>query len=98
MGNSPKTDAAVSSEPDITPVRMEGAAWETTDLHVLHGPDPVFSWFSGTGLQPVLQSLPDDLRARFEQEVRTRLRVAYPDVDGVVVMPFRRVFVVVHVA
>src|SRR5690606_34606066 len=37
-------------------------AWETTYLHVLEGPDPVFTWVSGTGARPTLQALPDGLR------------------------------------
>jgi trans-aconitate 2-methyltransferase len=69
-------------------------AWETTYLHVLEGPDPVFSWVSGTGARPTLQALPDDLRAQFEEEFKRRLREAYPEEHGAVVMPFRRVFVV----
>jgi trans-aconitate 2-methyltransferase len=69
-------------------------AWETTYLHVLTGPDPVFAWVSGTGARPTLQALPDDLRAGFEAEFRDRLAAAYPARDGRVVLPFRRVFVV----
>ena len=69
-------------------------AWETTYLHVLTGPDPVFAWVSGTGARPTLQALPDELRASFEEEYRSRLRAAYPAVDGRVVLPFRRIFVV----
>ena len=69
-------------------------AWETTYLHVLTGPDPVFTWVSGTGARPTLQALPDDLRPAFEEEFRRRLRAAYPERDGRVVLPFRRVFVV----
>ncbi len=71
-------------------------AWETTYLHVLHGPDPVFAWVSGTGARPTLQALPADLRARFEEEFRLRLREAYPDRGHGVVLPFRRVFAVAH--
>lgn len=71
-------------------------AWETTYLHVLHGPDPVFTWVSGTGARPTLQALPAELRARFEEEFRRRLRQAYPDRGHGVVLPFRRVFVVAH--
>jgi trans-aconitate 2-methyltransferase len=71
-------------------------AWETVYLHVLTGPDPVFAWVSGTGARPTLQALPDDLRPGFEEEFRRRLREAYPERDGVVVLPFRRVFVVVR--
>ncbi|MCX6400776.1 MAG: methyltransferase domain-containing protein [Propionibacteriales bacterium] len=69
-------------------------AWETTYLHVLQGPDPVFTWVSATGARPTLQALPDDLRPAFEAEFRARLRAAYAEDDHGVVMPFRRVFVV----
>lgn len=70
--------------------------WETTYLHVLHGPDPVLRWISATGARPVLAGLPDDLRPRFEDEYGAALREAYPPRahDGTVVLPFRRVFVV----
>lgn len=73
-------------------------AWETTYLHVLTGPDPVFTWVSGTGARPTLQALPDDLRPRFEAEFRRRLAAAYPEQEYGVVLPFRRVFVVAQVA
>jgi trans-aconitate 2-methyltransferase len=72
-------------------------AWETTYLHVLEGQDPVFRWVSGTGARPTLEALPSDLRADFEDEFKARLRVAYPERSGVVVLPFRRVFVVARV-
>ena len=63
---------------------------------MLHGEDPVFTWVSGTGARPTLQALPDDLRPAFEEEFKRRLREAYPERDGAVVLPFRRVFVVAH--
>ena len=69
-------------------------AWETTYLHVLTGSDPVFTWVSGTGARPTLQALPEDLRPAFEAEFKERLRAAYPEQDGRVVLPFRRIFVV----
>jgi len=69
--------------------------WETTYTHVLSGPDPVFTWVSGTGARPTLQALPDDLRADFESEFKRRLAAAYPvRSDGTVLLPFRRVFAV----
>jgi trans-aconitate 2-methyltransferase len=69
--------------------------WETTYTHVLRGPDPVFTWVSGTGARPTLQALPDDLRVRFESEFKCRLAAAYPvRPDGTVLLPFRRVFAV----
>ena len=69
-------------------------AWETTYLHVLTGPDPVFTWVSGTGARPTLQALPPGLREEFEEEFKRRLREAYPDRGHGVVLPFRRIFVV----
>jgi trans-aconitate 2-methyltransferase len=69
-------------------------AWETTYLHLLQGADPVFAWVSGTGARPVLQALPNALRAEFEQEYRRLLREAYPRGEHGTVLPFRRVFAV----
>jgi trans-aconitate 2-methyltransferase len=72
--------------------------WETTYTHVLRGPDPVFTWVSGTGTRPTLQALPLDLRPAFEAEFKRRLAAAYPvRGDGTVLLPFRRVFAVAHV-
>lgn len=71
-------------------------AWETTYLHVLHGQDPVYEWVAATSALPTLQALPDDLRERFEYELKHRLREAYPNHGGVI-MPFRRVFVVARI-
>jgi trans-aconitate 2-methyltransferase len=71
-------------------------AWETTYLHQLTGPDPVFTWVSATSARPVLQTLPGQLRTQFAQEFKKRLRAAYPDRPGGVLLPFRRVFFVAH--
>jgi trans-aconitate 2-methyltransferase len=73
-------------------------AWETTYLHVLSGPDPVFTWVSGTGARPTLRALPDGLRGDFEDVFKRRLRAAYPERSGRVVLPFRRIFVVARLA
>lgn len=69
-------------------------AWETTYLHVLTRPDPVWEWISGTGARPVLQALPENLRADFAATYRARLRAAYPAEPYGTVLPFRRVFAV----
>ncbi len=71
-------------------------AWETTYLHLLSGPDPVFRWISGTGARPILQALPDELRPGFESEYRALLNEAYPSQPYGTVLPFRRIFVVAH--
>jgi len=68
-------------------------AWETTYLHVLRGPDPVFEWVSGTAAAPTLQALPEPHRSTFSAELKRRLRLAYPPGPHGTVLPFRRVFV-----
>jgi trans-aconitate 2-methyltransferase len=73
---------------------FEVDAWETTYLHVLPGEDAVFEWISGTSLLPTRAALPPELYERFAEELRTRLRAAYPARGGRVVLPFRRIFVV----
>lgn len=79
---------------DLAGLGCEVDAWETTYLHVLHGPDPVFRWISGTGARPVLQALDPEQRPAFEAEYRSRLAAAYPSRPYGTVLPFRRVFVV----
>ena len=69
-------------------------AWETTYLHVLHGPDPVTEWYKGSGLRPVLAALGPDEAREFVRQYGARVRAAYPAADYGTVLPFRRVFVV----
>jgi trans-aconitate 2-methyltransferase len=72
--------------------------WETTYLHVLTGPDPVFAWVSATGARPTLEALPGGLREEFAADFKARLAEAYPERDGRVVLPFRRIFAVAGTA
>jgi trans-aconitate 2-methyltransferase len=81
---------------DLAELGCSVDAWETTYLHVLTGPDPVFRWISGTGARPVLQALPDDQRAEFVAEYQQLLNGAYPGRPYGTVLPFRRIFVVAH--
>jgi len=69
-------------------------AWETTYLHVLHGPDPVTEWYKGTGLRPVLSALRPDEASEFVRQYGVLVRAAYPAAAYGTVLPFRRVFVV----
>ncbi len=69
--------------------------WETEYYQVLEGDDPVFEWVKGTGLRPILRGLSDGERARFVDEYRRRLRIAYPArADGRTIYPCRRLFIV----
>lgn len=71
-------------------------AWETTYLHLLHGPDPVTEWYKGTGLRPVLSALGPDEAREFVEQYGALVRAAYPAAPYGTVLPFRRVFVVAH--
>jgi trans-aconitate 2-methyltransferase len=69
--------------------------WETTYLHPLDGPDPVFQWFRGSWLRPVLTRLDEAEADAFEAEYSSLMAQIYPpDESGVVLLPFRRVFMV----
>lgn len=70
--------------------------WETTYLHVLHGPDPVLQWMRGTGARPTLAALPAQRREEFAAEYAALLREAYPEGPAGTVLPFRRIFAVAH--
>ncbi|MFL6089748.1 MAG: methyltransferase domain-containing protein [Aeromicrobium sp.] len=72
-------------------------AWETTYLHTLYGPNPVFDWVASTSARPTLDALPPEVREGFETEFKAQLSAAYPPRKGTVVLPFRRVFVVARV-
>jgi trans-aconitate 2-methyltransferase len=81
---------------DLAELGCSVDGWETTYLHVLSGPNPVFRWIIGTGARPVLQALPDDQRAEFVAEYQQLLAEAYPSRPYGTVLPFRRIFVVAH--
>lgn len=75
---------------------LEPDVWQTTYVHVFHGPDPVLEWVKGTALRPVLSAL-DDPREReeFLSEYAAALRAAYPqNRRGETWFPFRRTFAV----
>jgi trans-aconitate 2-methyltransferase len=71
-------------------------AWETTYLHLLHGPDPITEWYKGSGLRPVLAVLSPEEAREFVEEYGERVRAAYPAAPYGTVLPFRRVFAVAH--
>jgi trans-aconitate 2-methyltransferase len=79
---------------DLHQLGCEVNAWETTYLHVLTGPDPVFRWICSTGARPVLQALPEEVREVFVAEYKAALARAYPPRSYGTLLPFRRVFVV----
>ncbi len=74
-------------------------AWDTTYLHVLPAadPHPVLTWVEGTGLRPVRAALDPEQWAAYRAALAERIAAEYPAEDGVVLFPFRRIFVVAQV-
>lgn len=69
--------------------------WTTTYLHVLNGPDPVFTWMSSTGLRPFLAALEGPAQDAFAAAMKAAYSRAYPpEPDGTTLFAFRRLFVV----
>jgi trans-aconitate 2-methyltransferase len=72
--------------------------WETTYIHELTGPTPVFDWISGTALTEVRARLSDDAWASYRSQLLPLLAALYPiRDDGKTFFPFRRLFVVARV-
>ncbi|MEA1904104.1 MAG: methyltransferase domain-containing protein [Actinomycetota bacterium] len=70
-------------------------SWRTTYFQTLTGPDPVWTWVTGSLLRPVLAVLDDDECLRLERECKDAYREAYPPRDdGATTLPFSRLFLV----
>lgn len=73
--------------------------WVTEYVHVLRGEDPVVQWAMGTSLRPFLDVLQGEAREGFLGTYRAAMRAAYPpQADGVVLLPFRRIFMLARMA
>ena len=89
-------DDAAGYATRLTALGAEVDAWETTYVHLLPaaGEHPVLRWMEGTALRPVRARLDDAAWLSFRAELGERLAAAYPVESGLVVFPFRRIFVV----
>ncbi|HVY71044.1 MAG TPA: methyltransferase domain-containing protein [Verrucomicrobiae bacterium] len=70
--------------------------WVTEYQHILPAPSAIVEWYKGTGLRPYLDALakPEDQPAFLAQYLAS-INGAYPPrVDGKVIFPFRRLFVI----
>ncbi|HEY3850269.1 MAG TPA: trans-aconitate 2-methyltransferase [Steroidobacteraceae bacterium] len=70
--------------------------WRTTYHHPLAGAGAIVEWFKGTGLLPFLAPLDAAERAGYLDRYTRAIETAYPAVDGVVLLPFPRLFVVAN--
>ena len=70
--------------------------WLTDYVHVLPDVAAIAEWYRGSGMRPYLDALSsEDERAQFEADVITELgRIYEPRVDGCVLFPFRRMFLI----
>jgi trans-aconitate 2-methyltransferase len=71
--------------------------WATTYLHALTGPDAVLEWMKGTALRPYMSALAGDgpMLTAFLSALAAALSGAFPRrSDGVVLLPFPRLFLV----
>ncbi len=82
---------------------LSGAAsrldiWETEYCHVMPDRDAIIQWVSGTAVRPFLDALDSETeRQRFIVRLSARVEQAYPlQQDGLVLFPFRRLFVVAY--
>ena len=81
----------------LTPGTLD--LWRTSYHQELTGDDPVWNWVTGSVLRPVLSALDEADRVRFTGRCQERYRAAYPrEEDGVTILPFPRLFLVVHAA
>jgi trans-aconitate 2-methyltransferase len=69
--------------------------WRTTYHHALKGgASAVVEWFKGSGLRPFLQPLDEAERGEYLRRYTAAIAQAYPpSSDGIVLLPFPRVFV-----
>jgi trans-aconitate 2-methyltransferase len=69
--------------------------WHTVYTHPLRGVDGIIAWLMTTGLRPWLDPLGKEERADYLARYRELLGRAYPEqADGMVLLPFPRLFLV----
>jgi trans-aconitate 2-methyltransferase len=67
--------------------------WQTTYFHMLPSHGAILEWYRSTGMKPYLDALPDGEKEKFEEDVMTQVRAAYPQrKDGRVIFRFPRLF------
>jgi trans-aconitate 2-methyltransferase len=72
--------------------------WQMEYQHVMPNADAIVEWYKGSGLRPFLEAIKaESEREKFLSTFTERIRDAYrPQIDGKVLFPFRRLFVVAY--
>lgn len=82
----------------ISDLGGEVALWETRYCHIMDSYADMVSWYTGSGLRPYLDRLPEaGERRAFLHEYEALLAKAYPkQKDGAILFPFPRIFFTVR--
>jgi trans-aconitate 2-methyltransferase len=79
----------------LRPLSQRVEVWRTTYNHPLQGLDGIVEWFKGSGLRPYLSLLGEAERLLFLEEYKECISRSYrPMNDGIVLLPFPRIFIV----
>ena len=79
----------------LTPLTTKLDIWETNNIQIMQGENPIFDWVRSSALRPILQSL-DALQCKlFLNEYKQQIRELYPmEANGETLFPFKRIFIV----
>lgn len=79
----------------LKPISSRVDIFHTSYYHSLENHEAIVEWVKGTGLRPYVDPLNPEEKEGFLNEYLRRLREAYPScVDGRVLLPYPRLFVV----
>ncbi|PSH62496.1 trans-aconitate 2-methyltransferase [Phyllobacterium sophorae] len=79
----------------LRPLSQRVEVWRTTYNHPLQGLDGIVEWFKGSALRPYLSLLDEQERLLFLEKYKECLSQSYqPMKDGIVLLPFPRIFIV----
>lgn len=82
----------------LSEISVEFSMWETTYFHKLKSHNDIMEWYRGTGLRPYLESLCDDKKKLFENDILKRVIEEYPEQkNGNIIFRFPRFFFVARV-